>query len=151
MHGDPNTVIVREKKTCRVEGCKNTAWAHRLCSKHLTRLKRHGSLEKPGMTFYERFWNKVDENGPIPEHDAGLGCCWEWTASVGNNGYGHFFPAAGTMDLAHRMAYMLVKGDIPEGLQIDHLCRNKRCVNPDHLEPVTPRENTQRYLKARGF
>ena len=74
--------------------------------------------------------------------------CWMWTASRDNGGYskvqfeGHLLPA-------HRVSYTLFVGEIPEGLEIDHLCRNRRCVNPSHLEPVTRSENLIRGHKAR--
>jgi hypothetical protein len=66
--------------------------------------------------------------------------CWNWTAQIDRNGYGKFcknaYPA-----LAHRVSYELHVGPIPNGLFLDHLCRNRSCVNPKHLEPVTNREN----------
>lgn len=74
--------------------------------------------------------------------------CWEWTAGLGTDGYGRFYPGEGappgTKVMAHRFSYQLFVGEIPEGLDIDHLCRNHSCVNPDHLEPVTRRENLRR-------
>ena len=69
--------------------------------------------------------------------------CWPWLRSVSSGGYGQFF-FEGRLHTAHRVAYELTKGAIPEGLQLDHLCRNRRCCNPDHLEPVTAAENTRR-------
>lgn len=69
--------------------------------------------------------------------------CMEWTAYVGENGYGRFY-VDGRGALAHRWSYQFHVGSIPEGLVIDHLCRNTRCVNPDHLEPVTTAENVRR-------
>lgn len=73
--------------------------------------------------------------------------CWLWTGLVGTNGYGatHVRGRDGvTVLMAHRMSYEFYVGPIPEGLVIDHLCRNTRCVRPDHLEPVTNQENVRR-------
>jgi hypothetical protein len=74
--------------------------------------------------------------------------CWEWTASQTSGGYGSF-TVPGLSAQAHRVAYLLLTGPIPEGLHLDHLCRNKLCVNPDHLEPVTQAENNRRAGEAR--
>lgn len=91
----------------------------------------------------ERFWAKVDKNGPVPEYAPHLGPCWPWTAGGDGNGYGYFRVGAKRV-LAHRFVYELLVGPIPEGLQIDHLCRVRACCNPDHLEAVTQRENLLR-------
>jgi hypothetical protein len=69
--------------------------------------------------------------------------CWEWSASRDSSGYGSI-KVNGSWRGAHRIAYELIEGPIPAGLQLDHLCRVRHCVNPAHLEPVTPRENTMR-------
>ena len=87
-----------------------------------------------------------------PEPNTG---CWLWTGVVDRKGYGQFrvgSQADSTRRLvkAHRWAYEHLVGPIPEGRQIDHLCRVPWCVNPEHLEPVTNRENTVRGYKARG-
>lgn len=79
------------------------------------------------------FWEKVDKTEG----------CWNWTACLSDRGYGLFRRTEyGTR--AHRIAWSLLRGPIPEGAVIDHLCRNRRCVNPDHLEPVGVRVNTLR-------
>lgn len=69
--------------------------------------------------------------------------CIEWMAAIRPDGYGHF-QNRGRNWLAHRMAYEIGVGPIPKGLTIDHLCRNRGCQNPEHLEPVTNRENLRR-------
>lgn len=69
--------------------------------------------------------------------------CWIWRAAATPKGYGSFW-VNGRLQYAHRFAYEAFVGPILDGLQIDHLCRNPRCVNPAHLEPVTPRTNTLR-------
>lgn len=71
--------------------------------------------------------------------------CWEWTGYKINSGYGRLWdPKTKKKQLAHRMAYESMIGPIPDGLQLDHLCRNRACINPAHLEPVTKWENTRR-------
>jgi hypothetical protein len=82
----------------------------------------------------DRFWSKVVE--------APSGC-WEWTACVRGNGYGKF-TVDGRSTAAHRFAFEEMVGPIPEGLVLDHLCRVRTCVNPDHLEPVTQQVNVLR-------
>ncbi len=85
----------------------------------------------------ERFWSKVEVIGSG---------CWEWRGGLATNGYGRFNLGNGKSVPAHRITYNLLKGDIPEGLEPDHLCRNRKCVNPDHIEAVTRRENIMRGL-----
>lgn len=79
----------------------------------------------------------------ITERIDARGVCWEWTGARSRNGYGNV-KIKGRNQVAHRAVWELLVGPIPAGLQLDHLCRNKGCVMPDHLEPVTPKENTRR-------
>ena len=79
------------------------------------------------------FWAKVDKTG----------ACWLWTAAQNNLGYGYVTINKVQVG-AHRMAYFLARGSIPEGMQLDHLCRVRNCVNPDHLDPVPGRINLLR-------
>ena len=69
--------------------------------------------------------------------------CWIWISYIGRDGYGRF-NINSTKIPAHRFSYELFKGDIPIGLELDHLCRNRACVNPEHLEPVTHQINILR-------
>lgn len=72
-----------------------------------------------------------------------VGECWEWVGTRSRKGYGRFSVNAKRV-AAHRFAYEEFVGHIPDGLEIDHLCRNRSCVNPKHLEPVTHKENVLR-------
>lgn len=80
-------------------------------------------------TAAQRFWSKVTAAGE----------CWIWSAYCMPNGYGYF-----DSEYAHRWAYEQLVTEIPPGLELDHLCRVRNCVNPWHLEPVTHAENHRR-------
>jgi hypothetical protein len=83
----------------------------------------------------EYFWSKVQKRADG---------CWVWMAGVNTGGYGGY-----QQKMVHRLTYEALVGPIPQGLELDHLCRVKPCCNPDHLEPVTRRENALRYWAAK--
>jgi uncharacterized protein (DUF983 family) len=145
------------ERTCTYPGCEEPAKARGWCKKHWRRWRKHGDpaivlLRRVVGTPEERFWANVNKQGPVPEHRPELGPCWLWRGTK-SNGYGVFWVPPGRLVLAHRFAYTLLVGPIPEGLEPDHLCRVPACVRPladafglAHLEPVTHAENM-----ARGY
>ncbi len=133
---------------CSIEGCERTLLARGWCATHYQRWRVHGSplvsfRPELTMTIAERLWSNVDKDGPIPETRPELGPCWMWTKSLATKGYGQL-RVHGKKRYTHRVAYELLVGVVPEGLELDHLCRNPACCNPAHLEPVTHAENVRR-------
>lgn len=94
-----------------------------------------GRPDNINYTDYRRFRDKF-----YVDNDTG---CWLWTAYIGDDGYGQFW-LNGYRPRAHIVSYRWWVGSIPDGLQLDHLCRVRHCINPNHLEAVTPRENLLR-------
>ena len=96
------------------------------------------------MLFFSRLTARYFSNVVVADNG-----CWKWVGTSNTHGYGHFH-ANGRSRLAHRVGYELMVGPIPKGLELDHLCRNRCCVNPEHLEPVTGKENLRRSKLHRG-
>lgn len=127
------------RKSCDAAGCSLPAKSGSApyCPAHTYRLRVHGDLwlDRPvlnkKLSKEDRFWLKVEKNA--------AGGCWEWIGFRTADGYGRVLGRG-----AHRYSYELAHGVIPDGLQVDHLCRNRSCVNPDHLEAVSPRTNVLR-------
>lgn len=119
---------------CEAPECDRPLHSRTHCKVHYNRLRRTGQLErsKPGpkpRPYAERLWEKVDKSGD----------CWLWTAYCDPNGYPRLTDHDGIGRLVHRAVYEMTYG--PTDSELDHRCRNTRCVNPAHLRAVTSEEN----------
>jgi len=122
-------------KTCSIPECEKNVSARGWCSTHYSRWRIHGD---PNVSLYirgndeARFWAKVNKTAR----------CWEWTASKNEDGYGEF-RLGGKIRKAHRTAYEIANGAIPEGKDVDHRCRNRKCVRPAHFRLVSNKQNCE--------
>ena len=139
-------------RQCSTVGCPKPVRARELCATHYAALRSKGGVprRKPPV---EAFWDNVNKAGPIPAHRPDLGPCWIWTGYLHPHpiygGYGQTSGRVGSSRRAHIVAYELLIGAIPDGLELDHLCRNRACVNVlTHIELVTHRENQLRGTSA---
>lgn len=118
--------------TCIVTGCDRLVpEAGRRCKAHQLEWRRR-RFPKGSQG---NVWARVEKDGPNG--------CWLWVGSKTHDGYGNL-KRGGRIYVVHRYVYELVAGPIPEGLELDHLCFVRNCVNPEHLEPVTGAENRRR-------
>lgn len=124
------------KRTCSIGGCERPFYGRGYCGVHYRQARKSGEIAN--RTPEERFWEKIDKSG----------ACWLWTASVDTHGYGQFGVDRKTV-LAHRYSYQLAFGD-PIPREIDHVCHNRRCVNPGHLRSVTRKQNIENISGARS-
>lgn len=122
------------KRTCTRAPCDRPHLARGLCSTHYAAARRAGMPKLAPLSLEDRF------RALLQEDSSG---CWLWQGFRLPTDYGTF-TANGRTQIAHRLAYELFVGPIPDGLHLDHLCRVRRCVNPAHLEPVTVQENVLR-------
>ena len=125
------------KGICPAEGCLRPISRRGYCKSCYYRLKARGVITNLPVapSAHERFEELIKKT---PEG------CWEWQGGRNNLGYGKLNLPGRKRVYAHRFSYEKYIGPIPDGLELDHLCRNPPCVNPDHLEPVTHQENLLR-------
>lgn len=129
---------MNSEQACAVDACGRKRHARGLCKMHYKRLAATGPLDPLPLPYsqgnVDGFWGRVNRDAD----------CWEWKGSKTAAGYGNLRLPGGRNGYAHRVAYELTCGPIPEGKVLDHLCRNRGCVNPEHLEPVDQYENVMR-------
>lgn len=125
---------------CSIDGCERPSYVRGWCQRHYNSWYKFGVADRPMRVVGDdsaRFWSHVNKTET----------CWLWTGPLNPaTGYAQIRMGGrgGTYELVHRWAYREAKGPIPKGRHLDHLCRVRHCVNPDHLEPVTARENVLR-------
>ncbi|MEU4967832.1 HNH endonuclease signature motif containing protein [Streptomyces smyrnaeus] len=136
---------MNESKTCR--GCSKPLSGIRVrrgrCRRCYYQLLKDHKEGRIGLSEIEGNWPPRTFTGNLQASRASANECWEWTGELSEKGYGRT-QRKGRYTGAHRAVYEHLVGPIPEGLVLDHLCRNPPCVNPAHLEPVTNRDNILR-------
>lgn len=125
-------------RSCSVVGCERAYNGKGYCGMHGIRVRRYGSPNPPGLApralpTLDRLLSYVEKTDS----------CWLWNGTTSRTGYGRT-SHKGVQCSTHRLFYELLVGPIPEGLEIDHLCMVRNCVNPDHLEPVDHKTNVMR-------
>ncbi|WP_100505701.1 HNH endonuclease signature motif containing protein [Mycobacteroides abscessus] len=123
--------------TCAVFGCGIKRRTRGLCPSHYQRWRRHGDPLAGGLPagapFEDRYWSKVDKSGR----------CWLWTGAKNDAGYGQI-SVGGKMVYAHRLSLEMSTGStIPPGMDVDHMCHTRHCVNPNHLRLATRKQNLE--------
>lgn len=119
---------------CSIHACDNPGRAKGLCETHYKRQYKHGDphanfRDRPPSERFFSYVKKTDE-------------CWEWQGYINHGGYAQFY-FEGQQRPAHRVSFSINVGPIPDGMEIDHICRNRSCVRPSHLRATTPKQNNE--------
>lgn len=135
-------LAVNATRTCTIDGCDHALYRVGLCRGHYARRAKYGDdFDRAPIfqwgSYSERIFGRIDASGP----------CWEWLGFRNDRGYG-VMTFQRVSRYVHRRVWELLVGPVPQGLELDHLCRNHACCNPDHLEPVTHAENVRRGASA---
>jgi len=121
---------------CITDDCELPVLAQDRCNKHYQRYLNNGGRR---LDHLDKLLTRIEpnENG-----------CWIWQGLKDKRGYGRTNVGGGTIRNTHVVFYNILVGDVPKGLELDHLCMTQSCVNPDHLEPVTHTENMKRWANT---
>lgn len=153
----PEKPIKGRGRVCKLGGCNESHFCLDYCLLHYQRFKKYGDpsggkyhhseliRKTRALPSEQRFWARIDKQGPVPTWRPDLGPCWIWLGQI-NNGYGMSSTgkALSGSSSVHRTAWLLSGEPLIDGLELDHLCRVTACCNPDHLEQVPPWVNNMR-------
>lgn len=128
--------------TCRIAGCARAVFvkSRGVCRRCYYRMLDAGEIvPRSRLPLAERLRSRTER----------VGECLEWQGAVTSSGYG-ILSDGGALTTAHRAAYELANGPIPDGMHVDHICHNRRCVAPEHLRLATPRQNVENHSGAQS-
>ena len=137
-------------RLCSYGDCDRKHYGKGYCNVHYKRHRNGWDMGRPlqrSGDYESKFWERTDKDGPVPKHAPELGACWQWTWGKSAQGYG-LLSINGVSRLVHRVSYEMHSGKIPAGMEIDHMCNNRACVNPSHLRVATSGQNGQNYVGA---
>lgn len=129
------------RRLCTFPGCQRDYDSIGYCKAHAARMRRWGDPAGRNVMFGASLADRIQAGLP---KERTFFDCWPWQKARQSAGYGVISRPDGSTGLAHRVIYEFLVGPVPKELDLDHLCRNKPCCNPAHLEPVTRGENNRR-------
>lgn len=140
------------QRTCLIDGCEKPAKGRGWCGMHYARWRKHGDTHTVHKNSGKRGRRHKDLDAHILSMTERVGSCLMWQGAITNNGYGvlHTEIDGQRYHYAHRVSYRVFTGEIPEGMQIDHMCHNRACVEPTHLRLATNAQNHENLRAARS-